>query len=128
MKKCNIFTTLFLKFDSEDQYEKDSEHFCYFLGLLELLSRVYMLTRNYDIACKVYTRLIKGIEAYCKRYNVKDLRGVVPHILMVKYNLAECYRNLERFEQIDALFYEVVNKFNMNEEEHLEYKTKFYLF
>lgn len=87
-----------------------------------------MLTRNYDIACKVYTRLIKGVETYCERHNPRDLRGVIPHILMVKYNLAECFRHLERFEQVDALFYEVVNRFNMEEEEHLEYKYSFTCF
>ena len=95
----------------------------YYLGLLLLLGHLYMVCRAFNKAIVVYNKLIRGIQNYNETHNTTKLIKTIPHILLIKYNLGESYRNLDKFEQTDEIFTDVLYKFSMQNEEHLEYIT-----
>ena len=80
-----------------------------------------MVIRSYNKAIIVYNKLIKGIQAHGENQSPHKLMKTIPHVLLIKYNLAECYRNLDRLDQTDELFTDVLLKYSMHNDEHLEY-------
>ena len=80
-----------------------------------------MSTKQFRHALDAYKKLIKGVESYCLVYERENLKGIIPHILLIKYNMGECLRSLERREEADIVFHEVATKFNTQDQEQLEY-------
>jgi len=90
------------------------------LGLLVLAAHICMLTKSYNQALKIYNKLIKGSLNYNKDQRAKQLIGIIPHDLLIKYNMGECFRSIGKLNEADETFYEVVHEFNFNDQELLE--------
>lgn len=88
-----------------------------------LQSHVYMSTKQFRHAFEVYKKLVKGVESYCLAFERENLKGIIPHILLIKYNMGECLSSLERREEADIVFHEVATKFNIQDQEQLEYRS-----
>jgi tetratricopeptide (TPR) repeat protein len=108
-------------YETEDYSSFNSHVYTYYyLGLLLLLGHLYMVCRSFSKAVVVYNKLIRGVQEFNEKYSTQKLMRTIPHILLIKYNLAESYRNLEKYEYADEIFMDILYKYSMSNEEHLE--------
>jgi len=115
-----IFSFDPIEFNSSTEYEKESPYFYYYLGFLVLEAHICMLTKSYDRALKIYNKLLKGTNNCKKDQKVQQLIRIIPHTLLIKYNMGECYRNIGKSNETDELFFDVVRNFNFYDQELLE--------
>ena len=92
----------------------------YYLGLLVLASHVAMTHKSFHKALDLYRKLIIGTDFYDRTQDKKNLTGIIPNILLIKYNMGECYRSLQKFDESDDIFHEFVSYFDFKDDELLQ--------
>ena len=122
MNKSTLYSLIhLLRLISETENENDGTRACYYLGLLVLQSHIYMTVKSFKTAIWVYKKLVKGVEAYWEDRSTQRAMRIIPHILLIKYNMGECLRNMDKLDEADEVFYEILDRFNIRDEEQLEY-------
>eukprot|EP00330_Aristerostoma_sp_ATCC50986_P012909 CAMPEP_0114575306 /NCGR_PEP_ID=MMETSP0125-20121206/188_1 /TAXON_ID=485358 ORGANISM="Aristerostoma sp., Strain ATCC 50986" /NCGR_SAMPLE_ID=MMETSP0125 /ASSEMBLY_ACC=CAM_ASM_000245 /LENGTH=112 /DNA_ID=CAMNT_0001762929 /DNA_START=1665 /DNA_END=1999 /DNA_ORIENTATION=- len=83
-----------------------------------------MARRSYEKCIEVYGKLVLGVEKYGSHMNnSKKIMKTIPHILLIKYNLGESFRNLEEYTHTDNIFSEILFQFDLKNDELLENYT-----
>jgi len=100
--------------------EISSQFAYYYLGLLVLASHVAMSHKSFHKALDLYRKLIIGTDLYDKTQDKKTLKGIIPNILLIKYNMGECYRSLQKLDESDDIFHEFVSFFDFKDDELLQ--------
>ena len=80
-----------------------------------------MSVKSFKTAIWVYKKLVKGVETYWEDRSTQRAMRIIPHILLIKYNMGECFRNMDKLDEADEVFYEILDRFNIRDEEQLEY-------
>jgi len=100
--------------------EGTSQFAYYYLGLLVLASHVAMMHKSFPKALDLYRKLIIGTDLYDRTQDKKNLVGIIPNILLIKYNMGECFRSLQKYDETDDVFHEFVSYFDFKDEEMLQ--------